>query len=445
MYTGRGFLPSQRRPFKFNATTHEFTVLQLSDIHYGEDDDWDEQTTNIIYKLLNETNPDLVVITGDTVSGYAWNTYSPRFFLNSWRKYTEPFAFTFTPYAVALGNHDAEADLTAEEIFALEQKHPFSVSVHQSPPEVSGVSNFLIQVESSLNKSGAFHPALNLWVLDSDHEGCGSHENSWGCIKASQIDWYSNLSDQLQTAHGKGDDIMHVAFFHIPVPEYMSLWNDDPVYGDKFEDVACPLENTGFFERVKQRQDIEAMFVGHDHNNYYGGFRDGIELVFGRKTGVGGYGPIEGVTRGARVIKFTEEIEKGKIVVRRRHWILDEDGNVIENGNMTRRSEGKQDTCSPAKTWWEIFMRKFWGGRVKWVAALIVACWGISLIIARYTCLRNKEIRKSEEMRIVSLNGDGGSPDAGEPDQGEDIDKKRTKGPLEERLLADAQRERLFS
>ncbi len=34
------------------------------------------------------------------------------------------------------------------------------------------------------------------------------------------------------------------------------------------------------------------MFCGHDHNNYFGGmYNSNLELVYGRKTGYGGYGP----------------------------------------------------------------------------------------------------------------------------------------------------------
>lgn len=33
------------------------------------------------------------------------------------------------------------------------------------------------------------------------------------------------------------------------------------------------------------------MFCGHDHNNDFGGFVNGIEIGFGRKTGFGSYGP----------------------------------------------------------------------------------------------------------------------------------------------------------
>jgi len=51
---------------------------------------------------------------------------------------------------------------------------------------------------------------------------------------------------------------------------------------------------------------MRAVFVGHDHNNDYGGYLDNVELVYGRKTGFGYYGPVGNVERGARVIELKE-------------------------------------------------------------------------------------------------------------------------------------------
>lgn len=51
-----------------------------------------------------------------------------------------------------------------------------------------------------------------------------------------------------------------------------------------------------------------ANFIGHDHTNDYGGFHKSekfdkkIELVYGRKTGYGCYGPSDYVEKGGRVI-----------------------------------------------------------------------------------------------------------------------------------------------
>lgn len=69
------------------------------------------------------------------------------------------------------------------------------------------------------------------------------------------------------------------------------MFEHKEVRGNEGEFSSSPYYNTGFFKAAK-RNNIKALFFGHDHDNDYEGFYDGIFLSYGRKTGVGGYGPI---------------------------------------------------------------------------------------------------------------------------------------------------------
>ena len=51
----------------------KFKILQPTDIHYGENDEKDKKTTKLIEDLIDWEQPDLAVMTGDMVSGYAWD------------------------------------------------------------------------------------------------------------------------------------------------------------------------------------------------------------------------------------------------------------------------------------------------------------------------------------------------------------------------------------
>jgi hypothetical protein len=42
-----------------------------------------------------------------------------------------------------------------------------------------------------------------------------------------------------------------IAFIHIPVPQFMNLWNEQPTNGSKSESVNCPLADTGVFELLR--------------------------------------------------------------------------------------------------------------------------------------------------------------------------------------------------
>jgi predicted MPP superfamily phosphohydrolase len=48
-------------------------MVQFTDVHYGENIFLDIQNRRIMEEILDDEKPDLVVITGDLVSGYAWD------------------------------------------------------------------------------------------------------------------------------------------------------------------------------------------------------------------------------------------------------------------------------------------------------------------------------------------------------------------------------------
>ena len=314
---------------------HTFTILQLTDMHFGESDILDSYTKVLQVALINNVDPDIIVISGDSVSGYAWNGITPDFYYNCWTNWTLPFLQTQKRYAYTLGNHDDNADLNREQIVNLDMTNPYSLI--QSSLGIHGVSNYVLPVFSKFNSS---HSSSNLWIFDSNDEGCEYNVFGWGCIYTNQIDWYSQTSKLIEEKYGKSSN--NLAFFHIPIPEVKTLWNNGLYYGNSYEEVSCPTVNTGLLSAAEQLTNIEAIFCGHDHLNDYGGFNGGIELVYGRKTGFGGYGPQPGVQRGARVIQLQEYIdESGEIAVNRSHWIINEDLTLETNKTYHTRGDAK--------------------------------------------------------------------------------------------------------
>eukprot|EP01017_Pseudomicrothorax_dubius_P043869 TRINITY_DN7368_c0_g4_i1.p1 TRINITY_DN7368_c0_g4~~TRINITY_DN7368_c0_g4_i1.p1 ORF type:complete len:394 (+),score=51.39 TRINITY_DN7368_c0_g4_i1:49-1230(+) len=331
---GRG----RDKTLRFNSD-RTFTILQITDIHYGEDDFKDFQTSQLVISLIRKAQPDLIVLTGDAVSGYAWNG-DPGFFFNNWARFTSPFTITNTRYAYILGNHDGEADLTREQIFDLDSEHPLSLM--DKADEITGV-NYFHEVQSSYDNATA--PPSILWFFDTNREGCRNETWSWGCVEDDQIAWFRKQSS-LITASNK--NTFDLAFFHIPLQEYMDLWYDGETYGEKNEDVACPRVNTGLFDVLAAQGNVKAVYVGHDHDNYFGGFWKGVELIFGRKTGFGGYGPAKGMLRGARVIKLTEYWDKDELKVKKNDWMLLEDMSIEDNtkSKSDKKAEKRQTECA---------------------------------------------------------------------------------------------------
>lgn len=64
--------PNVDKTLRFNEN-HEFTILQFTDLHYGEESEKDENNMKLQQKLIEWVKPDLTVLTGDMISGYGWD------------------------------------------------------------------------------------------------------------------------------------------------------------------------------------------------------------------------------------------------------------------------------------------------------------------------------------------------------------------------------------
>ena len=331
------------KTLRFNSN-HEFTILQFTDLHFGEDENSDWNTQSLQEFLIAMVKPDMIVITGDAVSGYAWDKKSPDFYKKNWEKFTAAFTKMGIRYAFAHGNHDTDADLNAKEVGELDKTHPYSLYNGTDAIDPESYSNYNLEVKSSFEGFKDRASAL-LWIFDSKNRGCLDSRQSWGCLTQNQLDWYFQTSagylntDQYNLVQG-------LAFFHIPLVEFMDLWNYGKTDGTKADPVSCPLVNTQAFSAFRSAHNIKGIFVGHNHNNDYIGNFKGIDLAFGRKTGFGGYGP--DYKHGARVIKLSEYIEpgSGNLMFDVQTHIIQEDGSVIlPKQRSYQGDDGFQTTC----------------------------------------------------------------------------------------------------
>ena len=318
----------------------EFTILYITDLHIGDSKDNDTNSLNVLKSLIKNSNPDLVVLGGDIVSGYHWNRMEKQFFYKNWKKFTDIFLKEKIFYAYAFGNHDIEADLNAEEIQKLEESHPYSLFKGDMTLDPKSVSNFYLKIFSSFENRKDEITSL-MWIFDSKRHGCLNKRFSYACITSPQISWYENESKKF---YKKYDKIINgLSFFHIPLPEFKDLWNKYETYGHKNEYVYCPKKNTGLFQTMVKMSNIKGIYVGHDHANDFGGFIEGIELAYNRKSGYGSYGYLK---RGGRVFKLKEFIdENGNTDFNFNQYILEEDGNIVQNGEMIKQKRMYQRFC----------------------------------------------------------------------------------------------------
>ena len=134
------------KKLRFDAEGN-FKLMQITDLHYGEDDVNDTLSTELQTKLVDAEKPDLVVLTGDMLSDYTWNKKNDYFYV-LWTRFTTPYLIRKQPYIYALGNHDAGPYATRREIMERDVTHPFSLS-EVGPADISGAGNYVKAVWDS--------------------------------------------------------------------------------------------------------------------------------------------------------------------------------------------------------------------------------------------------------------------------------------------------------
>ena len=276
---------SDSHVLQFNANG-TFRIAQFTDIHWNPASENNHRTLENISRVLSEEKPDLVIYTGDIV------TKAPC--RDGWMDVTRPLVESGIPWAVTLGNHDDENDITREEIFDLLQTLPGFVG--EKGPDISGTGNYVLPIQSSSGNTEAL-----IWCFDSHGYPADRSQGKYDWIKFDQINWYRNKSSEFTKTNGEMP-VPSLAYFHIPLPEYKIIATQDSTLGLFEEEVCSPDLNSGLFNAFLEMGDVMGMFVGHDHVNNYIGTYMGIAMGYGQVSGADSYGRFP---RGARMVELT--------------------------------------------------------------------------------------------------------------------------------------------
>ena len=206
------------------------------------------------------------------------------------------------PWALVLGNHDAESGLSAADIVQqvrwLDAEHGCTV---EGPEHLPGVGNYNLTV---FDASGV-NPVLSLALLDSGR-GYNKH-GGYDWITHRQIQWTLDTAAAVDLLAKPPRRVPMLAFFHIPLPEYATLLADHEadrrLTGAYQERVWASGVNGGMFAAAVADGHIKAFFVGHDHLNDFchRNVPTGIHLCYAGSAGYGAYSKV-GWDRRARVI-----------------------------------------------------------------------------------------------------------------------------------------------
>jgi hypothetical protein len=282
------YLRAQNRSeFKFREN-NTFKIAQFTDIHWDNTSRNCSRTDSTIRMVLETEKPDLVVLTGDIV------TAAPA--REGWLAVSKIFIDKKVPWAVTLGNHDGEPEITRDEIFDLLSPMPYFAG--SKGPELYGCGNYSIPVKSPDGKS----VAAVIYCMDSNDYPKYKKEGDYDWIHFDQIEWYRNTGDKYTKANN-GSPVPSVMFFHIPLVEFRNIVGKVTTTGIKNEDISSPDINSGLLASMVEKKDVMGVFVGHAHDNDYIGIEHDIALSFGQVTGADAYGTLE---RGSRIIVLHE-------------------------------------------------------------------------------------------------------------------------------------------
>ncbi len=280
--------------YTISAKEDRFKILQLTDIHLGGSTlsiVEDTKALKACYALIQETKPDLVVVTGDLVfpmgiMSFSFNNNAPIMqFANFMRNTGIPWAFTY-------GNHDTEAlaTLSRAEVDLLMKSLSYKTSKNllypYVQPDVYGRSNQMIEIRAS---DGSLMQAL--FLIDSNDYVEAGGINEYDYIHDDQVAWYrrtvQNLSKQ------EGYTIPSMIFTHIPLREYREandLYESGSsevtyyygVLGEKMIDkICCSKYESSLFDTAVELGSTQAIFCGHDHYNNQSLKYKGIRLTYG--------------------------------------------------------------------------------------------------------------------------------------------------------------------
>ncbi len=259
-------------------------MLQLTDIHMFAGDAsyyevMNKKTMEDVAALIAATKPDLVIFTGDL-----WRDHPPEEVDNYARHVIGQCGGLGVPWAYVWGNHDQVGDRAA--INDLITKAPNSLYR-------GGVSdgNYVINLEDRHGKVVWQFLCINTCTTG---------------MVAPQQAWVKSLPDDI--GGGRRGDTPRMAAFHIPLKQYGTVWENGTARGIKCEGIGFGEED-GSSLGVLKSAGVKACFCGHDHVNDYSGVIDGMDLIYGRATGRGGYGALQ-VRKGGKL--YTLDGRTGK-------------------------------------------------------------------------------------------------------------------------------------
>lgn len=280
-----GFVTFYHKDYK-EADDTAYKILQITDVHILNDEKKDAKAFKTITAMVETTNPDMIILTGDLTSEKenftAFKTGCA--FLES---FNIPWAFVF-------GNHEG-LDIKYEENEVLDpekiaDRQTLSDYLESLPnciyeagdENTDGMGNYYYNVTDD---NGKVITSLIMMDSHSYDEENGGYDH----FHDNQIEWYENTIKSI-AKDVNGDEskvVPSLAFFHVPMQEYMTAYDeakvtDNLLWGLRFpKEDGTPAVDDQMFEKMEELGSTKGCFAGHDHMNNFSVMKNGIRLTYG--------------------------------------------------------------------------------------------------------------------------------------------------------------------
>jgi len=275
----------------------KFTVLQISD---PQDDHYPAyDMVNLIKISIEQTNPDLIVYTGDIVEdsrigdigidgeslreGVEVDSYEQTLanVKTACKAVFEEAEKRGIPFVNAQGNNDHNCGISNADWLEIYKTYENCLVADESNDADSRI-DFNLEIKGSDGKT-----AFNIWLMDT----AGSS------VTDEQLEWYKTESAALKEANG-GKPVPSILFQHVPTSdigylfEECKMWDegarlvdgkfyrlDKEVANGYHASASAPAQDTSAqFKAWKECGDVLGAYFGHWHTEGYTGTYDGIEL-----------------------------------------------------------------------------------------------------------------------------------------------------------------------
>lgn len=316
MLAAAAVAPAQNLKFNADGT---LKILQLTDLHLQVQNP--ENAAEVFARmdrLVAQETPDVIAITGDLIF-----SRPARQMLRDVVARLDSYK---TPWCIVFGNHDAEQEMSRAEMSEIIAAGKYSLDRLNAKGELAD-----IEVPVAASKGNGEAP-FYLYFLDSNDyptlKGIPGH----GWFRPEQVQWMRDCCTARTSKDGQVAP--SVAFFHIPLHEYIDAWapQEDPHKGAadrsmgvgiRGENIAAGAVNTGMYAAMKETGSIVGTFAGHDHDSDFVAVYHGIGLCYGRFSGSDTV--YNNIPRGGRVIVLREGVRGFET------WIRDDMGRYINH------------------------------------------------------------------------------------------------------------------